>query len=44
MGIQKDLELRGNDFNWGATAFFVGYGVSELLQGMDMCDRGYHHH
>jgi hypothetical protein len=34
MGIQKELKLRGNEFNWGATAFFVGYALSEFPQGI----------
>jgi len=33
MGIQKDLNMKSNDFSWGATAFFVGYAISELPQG-----------
>lgn len=33
MGIQKDLGLKGNDFSWLATAFFIAYAISEFPQG-----------
>jgi hypothetical protein len=34
MGMQKDLKMKGNDFTWGATAFFLAYTFAELPQGM----------
>ncbi|KAH0404261.1 MFS general substrate transporter, partial [Aureobasidium melanogenum] len=34
MGLQKDLRMQGQDFAWTATAFFIGYVVAELPQGM----------
>ena len=33
MGLPKDLDLKGNDFSWMATAFFIGYAVAEFPQG-----------
>ncbi|KIW99684.1 uncharacterized protein Z518_11097 [Rhinocladiella mackenziei CBS 650.93] len=33
MGLPKDLGLQGNDFSWMATAFFIGFAVSEFPQG-----------
>lgn len=33
MGLQKDLQMQGQDFSWTATAFFIGYVVAELPQG-----------
>lgn len=33
MGMQKDLGMKGNDFSWMATAFFIGYAVAEFPQG-----------
>ncbi|KAK0660735.1 putative transporter [Lasiodiplodia hormozganensis] len=33
MGIQKDLGMKGNDFSWMATAFFIGFGIAEFPQG-----------
>lgn len=33
MGIQKDLGMKGNDFSWMATAFFIGFGLAEFPQG-----------
>ncbi|GAB7356231.1 hypothetical protein MBLNU459_g7050t1 [Dothideomycetes sp. NU459] len=33
MGLQKDLHMKGNDFSWTATAFFIGYAVAEIPQG-----------
>ncbi|KAI4751058.1 major facilitator superfamily transporter [Aureobasidium sp. EXF-3400] len=35
MGLQKDLRMQGQDFAWTATAFFIGYVVAELPQGVD---------
>jgi hypothetical protein len=32
MNLQQDLHMSGNDYTWGATAFFIGYAVSELPQ------------
>ncbi|KAG9699443.1 FAD/NAD(P)-binding domain-containing protein, partial [Aureobasidium melanogenum] len=32
MGLQKDLQMQGQDFSWTATAFFIGYIVAELPQ------------
>lgn len=36
MGLQKDLHMRGQDFAWTATAFFIGYFVAQWPQGKDM--------
>ncbi|KAF2398199.1 MFS general substrate transporter [Trichodelitschia bisporula] len=33
MGMQKDIHMKGNDFTWGATAFFITYAAAELPQG-----------
>lgn len=33
MGLQKDLHMKGNDFSWMATAFFIAYAVAEFPQG-----------
>lgn len=33
MGLAKDLGLKGNDFSWLATAFFIGFAVAEIPQG-----------
>jgi hypothetical protein len=33
MGLQKDLHMKGQDFSWTATAFFIGYIVAEWPQG-----------
>lgn len=33
MGLQKDLHMKGNDFSWMATAFFIGFAVAEFPQG-----------
>lgn len=33
MGLPKDLGLKGNDFSWMATAFFIGFAVAEFPQG-----------
>ncbi|KAK3081903.1 hypothetical protein LTS18_012841 [Coniosporium uncinatum] len=32
MGLQRDLEMAGQDFSWMATAFFIGYAVAEFPQ------------
>ncbi|KAH0049386.1 hypothetical protein KCU60_g24974, partial [Aureobasidium melanogenum] len=34
MGLQKDLNMQGQDFSWTATAFFIGYIVAEWPQGI----------
>lgn len=34
MVIQKDLGMKGNDFSWMATAFFIGFGIAEFPQGI----------
>jgi len=34
MGMQKDIKMHGNQFSWGATAFFLAYTFAELPQGM----------
>ncbi|EXJ87759.1 hypothetical protein A1O1_04686 [Capronia coronata CBS 617.96] len=33
MGLAQDLNLRGNDFSWMATAFFIGSAIAEFPQG-----------
>jgi hypothetical protein len=33
MGFQKDVGMKGNDFSWMATAFFMGYALAEIPQG-----------
>lgn len=33
MGLQKDLKMKGDDFSWLATAFFIAYAVAEFPQG-----------
>ena len=33
MGLSDSLGMRGNDFPWMATAFFIGYAVAEFPQG-----------
>ncbi|KAJ5715637.1 uncharacterized protein N7483_012818 [Penicillium malachiteum] len=33
MGLQSDLEMKGNDFSWLATAFFIAYAIAEMPQG-----------
>jgi len=38
MGIQKDLNMKNNDFTWGATAFFIGYAFAEIPQGRKLKD------
>ena len=34
MGIQHDLGMKGDDFSWAGTAFFLGYGLAEFPQGL----------
>ena len=34
MGIQHDLGMKGNDFSWAGTAFFIAYGLAEFPQGL----------
>ena len=34
MGLQKDLQLKGNDFTNVATAFFVAFIIVEIPNGM----------
>lgn len=34
MGIQHDIGMKGNDFSWSGTAFFIGYGLAEFPQGL----------
>lgn len=33
MGLAKDAKLKGNEFSWLATAFFVAFAVAEIPQG-----------
>ncbi|KAI1422613.1 putative allantoate permease [Xylaria sp. FL1777] len=33
MGLQEDLKMHGQQFNWLATAFFIAYSVAEFPQG-----------
>jgi len=33
MGMPKDIGMKGQDFTWGATAFFIAYTAAELPQG-----------
>lgn len=33
MGLSASLDMKGNDFPWMATAFFIGYAVAEFPQG-----------
>ena len=33
MGLEKSLNMHGQDFSWMATAFFIAYGVAEAPQG-----------
>ncbi|KAL4935386.1 hypothetical protein BDV06DRAFT_217467 [Aspergillus oleicola] len=33
MTLQSDLGMKGNDFSWLATAFFIAYAVAEIPQG-----------
>ncbi|EXL65427.1 hypothetical protein FOPG_18344 [Fusarium oxysporum f. sp. conglutinans race 2 54008] len=32
MGLQEDLGMKGNDFSWFPTAFFIGFALAELPQ------------
>jgi len=34
MGIQHDIGMKGNDFSWAGTVFFIGYGLAEFPQGL----------
>jgi sugar phosphate permease len=34
MGLQHDLGMKGNDFSWAGTVFFMSYGLAEFPQGM----------
>ncbi|KAF2703772.1 MFS general substrate transporter [Pleomassaria siparia CBS 279.74] len=34
LGLQKDLGMKGQNFQWVATAFFIGYAVAEFPQGL----------
>ncbi|KAF3901969.1 Sialin [Orbilia brochopaga] len=34
MGLNQDLRLRGNEFSWCATAFFVAFLVAEIPTGL----------
>lgn len=34
MGMNEDLDLKGNDFSNAATAFFIAYLVAEVPTGM----------
>jgi len=36
MGLQTDLKMSVAQFSWTATAFFIGYCVAEILQGMSV--------
>ncbi|KAF1990821.1 putative allantoate permease [Aulographum hederae CBS 113979] len=33
MGLQKDLGMKGQDFSWLATSFFIGFAMAEFGQG-----------
>lgn len=33
MGLQTDLGMKGQDFSWMATAFFIAYAIAEFPQG-----------
>jgi hypothetical protein len=33
MGLAKDVKLKGNEFSWMATAFFIAFAVAEIPQG-----------
>jgi hypothetical protein len=33
MGLAKDAQLKGNEFSWMATAFFIAYALAEFPQG-----------
>ncbi|KAF4442940.1 hypothetical protein F53441_11584 [Fusarium austroafricanum] len=34
MGLSENLNFKGNDFSWMATAFFIGFAVAEFPQGV----------
>ena len=34
MGLAKDAHLKGNEFSWMATAFFIAYAIAEIPQSM----------
>jgi hypothetical protein len=34
MGIQHDIGMKGNEFSWAGTAFFIAYGLAEFPQGL----------
>jgi MFS family permease len=34
MGLTTSLNMKGNDFSWMATAFFIGFAVAEFPQGV----------
>ncbi|KAH6663980.1 major facilitator superfamily domain-containing protein [Plectosphaerella plurivora] len=34
MGLTVSLNMKGNDFSWMATAFFIGFAVAEFPQGV----------
>jgi hypothetical protein len=33
MGLSVDAHLKGNEFSWMATAFFLAYALAEIPQG-----------
>jgi hypothetical protein len=33
MGLAKDAQLKGSEFSWMATAFFIVYALAEFPQG-----------
>ena len=33
MGLSVDVNLKGNEFSWMATAFFIAYALAEIPQG-----------
>ncbi|KAH8672594.1 permease of the major facilitator superfamily [Tricladium varicosporioides] len=34
MGLAKDTKLKGNEFSWMATAFFIAFALAEVPQGI----------
>ena len=38
MGLQQDLKMKGQQFSWLATGFFIAYAVAELPQGTCLTD------
>lgn len=34
MGLESSLGMKGQDFSWMATAFFIAYAVAEFPQGL----------